>query len=167
MKIILHTSSGPIHLELEAKKTPQTVENFIRYAKEGFYDGTIFHRVIDGFMVQGGGFLPGMIQKNPTYPPIENEAMSGISNSTGTISMARTMEPHSASSQFFINLQNNPFLDHQSPSSQGWGYCAFGNVVQGLEVVKQIGKVPTDEQAGHQDVPVKDVILERVEIIEE
>ncbi|TWH75823.1 peptidyl-prolyl cis-trans isomerase B (cyclophilin B) [Azomonas agilis] len=162
--IKLHTNHGPITLKLDAEKAPETVANFIEYVKSGHYDGTIFHRVIGNFMIQGGGFEPGMKQKS-TRAPIKNEANNGLSNKTGTIAMARTMEPHSASAQFFINVADNGFLDHSAPTIQGWGYAVFGEVVEGMEVVEKIKAVPTTSRAGHQDVPAEDVIIERAEII--
>ncbi|BAN34735.1 peptidyl-prolyl cis-trans isomerase B [Sulfuricella denitrificans skB26] len=160
----LHTNFGDITLDLDAEKAPKTVENFLKYAEKGFYDGTIFHRVIDGFMVQGGGFMSGLIQKE-TLAEIENEAANGLKNETYTIAMARTPNPHSASSQFFINTANNSFLNHTAPTPQGFGYCVFGKVTDGKEVVDRIGKVKTGSQAGYQDVPLEDVVIESVEVI--
>jgi peptidyl-prolyl cis-trans isomerase B (cyclophilin B) len=151
---------GPIVIELDSEKAPSTCKNFLQYAREGFYDGTIFHRVIGNFMVQGGGFGPGMIPKR-TRDPIENEAKNGLSNRTGTVAMARTSAPHSATAQFFINVADNKFLDH--PGQDGWGYCVFGKVVEGMDVVSQIKAVPTASRFGHQDVPVEDVVIESVE----
>jgi len=159
----LHTNFGDITLELDAEKAPKTVANFLTYAEKGFYDGTIFHRVIDGFMIQGGGFLSGLIQKE-TLGEIENEAANGLKNEIYTIAMARTPNPHSASSQFFINTANNGFLNFSAPTSQGFGYCVFGKVVDGKEVVDRIGKVKTGSQAGYQDVPLEDVVIESAEI---
>ncbi|OIP18357.1 MAG: cyclophilin [Betaproteobacteria bacterium CG2_30_59_46] len=159
----LHTNFGDITLELDAEKAPKTVANFLKYAEKGFYDGTIFHRVIDGFMIQGGGFLSGLIQKE-TLGEIENEAANGLKNEIYTIAMARTPNPHSASSQFFINTANNGFLNFSAPTSQGFGYCVFGKVVDGKEVVDRIGKVKTGSQAGYQDVPLEDVVIESAEI---
>jgi len=159
----LHTNFGDITLELDAEKAPKTVANFLKYAEKGFYDGTIFHRVIDGFMIQGGGFLSGLIQKE-TLGEIENEAANGLKNEIYTIAMARTPNPHSASSQFFINTANNGFLNFSAPTSQGFGYCVFGKVVDGKEVVDRIGKVKTGSQAGYQDVPLEDVVIESVEV---
>jgi len=158
----LHTSLGDITLELNADKAPATVANFLDYVDSGFYDNTIFHRVIDGFMIQGGGFEPGMRQK-PTNAPIQNEADNGLSNSTYTIAMARTPNPHSATAQFFINVADNEFLDFSSPTANGWGYCVFGKVVEGADVVDKIRQVRTGSKAGHQDVPVEDVVIERAE----
>jgi len=158
----LHTSLGDITLELNADKAPATVANFLDYVDSGFYDNTIFHRVIDGFMIQGGGFEPGMRQK-PTNAPIQNEADNGLSNSAYTIAMARTPNPHSATAQFFINVADNEFLDFSSPTANGWGYCVFGKVVEGADVVDKIRQVRTGSKAGHQDVPVEDVVIERAE----
>lgn len=158
----LHTNFGTITLTLDADKAPVTVANFLQYVDSGFYDNTIFHRVIDGFMIQGGGFEPGMKQKD-TESPIKNEADNGLGNKTYTIAMARTPDPHSASCQFFINVADNDFLDFRAPTAQGWGYCVFGKVTDGTEVVDTIRKVRTGNKAGHQDVPVDDVIIERAE----
>ena len=160
----LHTTMGVITLDLDAAKAPKTVENFLAYVKAGHYDGTVFHRVIDGFMIQGGGFAKGMDQK-PTNAPIENEANNGLSNDKYTIAMARTSAPHSASAQFFINVSDNDFLNHSSPTPQGWGYCVFGKVVEGMDVVDKIKGVKTGNKAGHQDVPVDDVMIERAEVV--
>lgn len=165
MKIIFHTNFGPITLELEADKAPKTVENFLEYVNQGFYENTLFHRVIDGFMIQGGGFEPGMQQKQPPLAPIKNEAKTGLKNAIGTIAMARTSAPHSASSQFFINVSNNGFLDFKSETPEGFGYCAFGRVTDGMNVVEKIAKVATTRRAGHDDVPVDDVKIEKVEIV--
>ena len=159
----LHTNFGDITLELDAEKAPKTVANFLQYAEKGFYDGTIFHRVIDGFMIQGGGFMSGLIQKE-TMAEIENEAANGLKNETYTIAMARTPNPHSASSQFFINTANNSFLNYTAATSQGFGYCVFGKVTAGKEVVDRIGKVKTGNQSGYQDVPLEDVVIESVEV---
>lgn len=164
--IRMQTNHGAIVLELDAQKAPKTVANFLAYAKEGFYDGTIFHRVIAGFMIQGGGFSPGMKQK-PTRAPIENEAVNGLRNNRGTIAMARTNDPHSASSQFFINLVDSDFLNFTAPTPRGWGYCVFGRVVEGMDVVDKIKATATGSRAGHQDVPVDDVVIERVEVVED
>jgi peptidyl-prolyl cis-trans isomerase B (cyclophilin B) len=161
--ITLKTNLGDIVIELDQESAPNTSENFIKYVKDGFYDGTIFHRVINNFMIQGGGFLPGMEEKE-TGAPIENEAKNGLSNMTGTIAMARTMDPHSATAQFFINVADNKFLDY--PGQDGWGYCVFGKVTSGMAVVEQIKGVDTNNSMGHQDVPVKDVIIEKAEIAE-
>ena len=164
--IKLHTNHGVITLNLFADKAPETVANFEQYVKDGHYDGTIFHRVIDGFMIQGGGFTPAMEQKK-TKDPIKNEANNGVANKIGTIAMARTMEPHSASAQFFINVADNSFLNHSAPTVQGWGYAVFGEVVEGMDVVEKIKGVATTMKAGHQDVPVEDVIIEKAEIVAE
>ncbi len=162
--IKLHTNFGVIGLELDAEKAPETVKNFISYVEAGHYDNTIFHRVINGFMIQGGGFAPGMQQKD-TQAPIKNEADNGLKNDVYTIAMARTNDPHSATAQFFINVKNNDFLNHTSPSASGWGYCVFGKVVEGTEVVDQIKGVKTGRSGFHQDVPVEDVIIERAEVV--
>ena len=159
----LHTNFGIIALELEHERAPETVKNFLAYVESGFYSNTVFHRVIDGFMVQGGGFEPGMRQK-PTRGTIKNEAGSGLKNDRYTVAMARTSEPHSASSQFFINLKDNDFLNHTAPSSQGWGYCVFGKVVQGQDIVDKIKRVKTGNRGGHADVPVEDVVIEKAEV---
>ncbi len=164
--IKLNTNFGTITLELFADKAPVTVENFTTYVKDGFYNNTIFHRVINGFMIQGGGMEPGMKEKQ-TRAPIKNEADNGLSNEKGTIAMARTMEPHSASAQFFINVSNNTFLDHRSPTPDGWGYAVFGKVVDGMDVVERIKAVDTGNAGFHQDVPVEDVIIESAEVVEE
>lgn len=162
--VILHTNLGPITLELDAERAPDTVANFLQYAREGHYDGTLFHRVIDGFMIQGGGYTPDMRQK-PTRAPIQNEADNGLKNTAYTIAMARTPNPHSATSQFFINVADNPFLDYTEPTAQGYGYCVFGRVTAGQDTVDRIKKVRTGIRAGHQDVPLEDVVIERVEIL--
>ncbi|MCL5042622.1 MAG: peptidylprolyl isomerase [Gammaproteobacteria bacterium] len=161
----LHTNFGVITLELDAEKAPKTVENFKQYVRDGHYDNTIFHRVISNFMIQGGGFEPGMKQKS-TRDPIENEANNGLANKVGTVAMARTSDPHSASAQFFINVSDNDFLNHSAPTMQGWGYAVFGRVVDGLDVVEKIKAVKTTSRAGHQDVPAEDVIIERAELSE-
>ena len=162
--IKLHTSLGAITLELDGERAPKTVENFLRYVREGFYDGTIFHRVIDGFMIQGGGFTEDMEQK-PTHAPVENEAANGLKNAAYTIAMARTPNPHSATAQFFINVTDNGFLNHSAPTSQGYGYCVFGQVAEGRDVVDKIKTVKTGNRSGHQDVPVDNVVIERAEEI--
>ena len=164
--IIMRTTHGDITLELDTEKAPKTCENFIAYAKDGFYDGTIFHRVIDNFMIQGGGFEVGMNQK-PCGSPIENEADNGLTNDNGTIAMARTMDPHSATAQFFINVKDNDFLNHTAKNSQGWGYAVFGKVTQGQDVVSKITAVATSSAGGHQDVPAEDVIINSVEVVED
>ncbi|NVJ50501.1 MAG: peptidylprolyl isomerase [Gammaproteobacteria bacterium] len=161
--VTIHTNLGSITLELYADKAPKTVENFLKYAQAGHYDNTIFHRVIDGFMIQGGGFEPGLVQK-PTDGVIDNEANNGLSNETGTIAMARTMDPHSASCQFFINVNDNKFLDFKSETPQGWGYCVFGKVSSGMEVVNQIKGVATGNLGGHGDVPKEDIVITSVEV---
>ncbi|HHX33894.1 MAG TPA: peptidyl-prolyl cis-trans isomerase [Gammaproteobacteria bacterium] len=163
--IKLHTNHGVITLKLFADKAPETVANFIQYVKDGHYDNTIFHRVISNFMIQGGGFDTDMKQKT-TRDTIKNEANNGVSNKQGTIAMARTMEPHSASAQFFINVKDNDFLDHSAPTVQGWGYTVFGEVVEGMDVVEAIKNVATTSKGGHQDVPRDDVIIEKAEIAE-
>lgn len=159
----LHTSLGLIGIELDHEHAPATAANFLQYARDGFYDGTLFHRVIPGFMIQGGGMEADMSQK-PTRDPIQNEANNGLKNAVGSIAMARTSDPHSASSQFFINLKNNDFLDHRAPNSQGWGYCVFGQVVAGMDVVEAIAQVATTSRRGHQDVPVEDVVIVKAEV---
>ena len=160
----LQTDFGVIALELDIGRAPETVKNFLDYVQAGFYSNTVFHRVIDGFMIQGGGFEPGMRQK-PARIPIKNEADNGLKNKSYTVAMARTSEPHSASSQFFINVKDNDFLDHTAPSSQGWGYCVFGKVVEGQDVVDRIKQAKTGKRGGHADVPVEDVIIERAEVV--
>ena len=159
----LQTNFGVIALELDPERAPETVKNFLAYVESGFYSNTVFHRVIDGFMVQGGGFEPGMRQK-PTRGTIKNEAGNGLKNDCYTIAMARTSDPHSASSQFFINVKDNDFLNHTAPSSQGWGYCVFGKVVQGQDIVDKIKRVKTASRGGHADVPVEDVVIEKAEV---
>lgn len=155
---------GDIKVELNHEKAPKTAANFEQYVKEGFYDGVIFHRVIDGFMIQGGGMEPGMKQKQ-TRATIENEADNGLKNEVGTLAMARTMDPHSASAQFFINVADNDFLNHTGKNTHGWGYAVFGKVVEGMDVVNRIKSVKTGSSMGHQDVPVEDVIIEKAEVI--
>ncbi|GAA5218942.1 peptidylprolyl isomerase [Corallincola platygyrae] len=162
--VILHTNFGDIKIELNEEKAPNTVANFLEYVKSGFYDNTIFHRVINNFMIQGGGFEPGMEQK-PTNKPIKNEANNGLSNKVGTLAMARTNDPHSATCQFFINVANNTFLDFTSESPSGWGYCVFAEVVEGMDVVEKIKEVSTGNYAGHGDVPREDVIIESAELV--
>ena len=163
-KIKLTTNHGDITLELNAEKAPKTVANFLAYVEAGHYDNTIFHRVIKNFMIQGGGMEPGMNQK-PCQAPIENEAANGLKNKRGTVAMARTNDPHSATAQFFINTVDNDFLDFKAASGQGWGYCVFGEVVDGLDVVDQIRAVKTGNKGFHQDVPAEDVIIEKAEVV--
>ena len=161
--IKLTTNHGEITLELDAEKAPKTVANFLSYVESGHYNGTIFHRVIDGFMIQGGGFAPGMEQK-PTQAQIENEAKNGLKNTIGTIAMARTSDPHSASAQFFINVGDNDFLDNDK-CQDGWGYCVFGKVTAGMDVVDKIKNVKTRNSGFHQNVPAEDVVIERAEVV--
>ena len=160
----LETNFGTITLELDSEKAPETVQNFLYYVSSGFYDNTLFHRVIDDFMIQGGGFEPGMKQKK-TQSPIQNEAANGLKNETYTIAMARTADVHSATAQFFINVTNNGFLNYKSASPQGYGYCVFGKVIEGQDVVDKIKKVKTGDFAGHQNVPLEDVVILKAEII--
>lgn len=160
----LKTNLGQITIEVDEQTTPITAQNFLEYCRSGFYDNTIFHRVIDRFMIQGGGMNADMTQK-PNNRPIQNEANKGLKNELGSIAMARTSDPHSATSQFFINTANNDFLNFKSETPQGWGYCVFGKVIDGLDVVSKIGKVKTHNRAGHQDVPVENVIIESAEIV--
>ena len=162
--VLMTTTVGPMTLELDADNAPKTVENFLSYVAGGFYDGTIFHRVINNFMIQGGGFTTDMQQK-ATQAPIENEANNGLKNERGTIAMARTQDPHSATAQFFINVQDNDFLNHTGENMQGWGYAVFGKVTDGDDVLDKIRAVQTGSQAGHQDVPVEPIIIESVAII--
>ena len=162
--IKLHTNFGAISLELDAEKAPETVKNFLAYAEAGHYEGTIFHRVIDGFMIQGGGFTTDMTQK-PAPNTVKNEANNGLKNLKGTIAMARTQDPHSASAQFFINAADNDFLNFRAENTQGWGYCVFGKVVDGIEVLDKIKGVKTANSGFHQDVPVEAIVIEKVEII--
>jgi len=159
--IRMKTSMGEMTIELDHDKAPETCRNFLQYVRDGFYDGTIFHRVIDSFMIQGGGFEPGMKQKQ-TNAPVKNEANNGLKNDRGTIAMARTGDPHSATAQFFINIFNNDSLNHTSESPQGWGYCVFGKVSDGLDVVDAIRDVETGSRPPHADVPVEDVVIESV-----
>ncbi|MCE2867251.1 MAG: peptidyl-prolyl cis-trans isomerase [Oxalobacteraceae bacterium] len=162
MAVVFSTNHGDITIELDAEKAPRTVDNFLSYVKSGHYDGTIFHRVIDGFMIQGGGFEPGMKQKE-SGEPIDNEAANGLANEKYTVAMARTNDPHSATAQFFINVKDNSFLDYAGPDQ--WGYCVFGRVTAGTEVVDEIRKVKTSTKGFHGDVPVEDVIIEKAEIV--
>jgi peptidyl-prolyl cis-trans isomerase B (cyclophilin B) len=161
--IKLHTNHGVIALELDADKAPETAKNFIDYVQAGHYDNTVFHRVIDGFMIQGGGFEPGMKQK-PCKAPIKNEADNGLKNNAYTVAMARTSDPHSATAQFFINVADNDFLNFKLPNGNGWGYCVFGKVVEGQDVVDAIKNVKTGNAGFHQDVPKEDVIIEKAEV---
>ena len=163
--VTFKTNHGDITLELYADKAPKTVENFLSYVQDGFYDNTIFHRVIDGFMIQGGGMTPDMEQKE-TKAPIENEANNGVANEAGTIAMARTNDPHSATAQFFINVKDTDFLNFSSESMNGWGYCAFGKVTEGMDVVEKIKNVKTGNYGYHQDVPVEAVIIEKAVVSE-
>ncbi len=162
--IKLQTSHGDITIELNADKAPKTAANFEQYVKDGHYDNTVFHRVIDGFMIQGGGFAPGMKQKD-TRATVENEATNGLKNDHYTVAMARTSDPHSASAQFFINTSNNDFLNHTAQTAQGWGYCVFGKVTAGMDVVDKISKVRTGNSGFHQDVPVDDVMINKATIV--
>ncbi len=162
MAVVLTTNHGKITIELDAEKAPKTVENFLAYVKSGHYDNTIFHRVINGFMIQGGGFEPGMKQK-PTEEPIENEAANGLTNDCYTVAMARTNDPHSATAQFFINVKDNDFLNYSGPNN--WGYCVFGKVTEGTDVVDAIRKVRTGNKGFHGDVPLEDVVIEKAEVV--
>ena len=165
MKVALNTNFGRIVLELDEVNAPKTTANFVSYVKSGHYNGTIFHRVIPNFMIQGGGFEANMNQKS-TKAPIENEANNGLKNDVGTIAMARTQDPHSASAQFFINTKKNDFLNHSSKTVQGWGYAVFGKVVEGMDVVTAIEKVRTGNKGYHGDVPVEPVVIESAEVVE-
>ena len=164
--IVFVTNFGPFSIELDFEKAPISSENFKKYVESGFYDDTIFHRVINDFMIQGGGFEQGLVEK-PSNEPIQNEARNGLSNITGTLAMARTSEPHSASSQFFINVNDNLFLDHKSETVQGWGYAVFGKVTEGMETIDKIKVSKTNSQSGHQDVPEEDVIIKSAKIFED
>ncbi|MBZ0333834.1 peptidylprolyl isomerase [Marinobacter sp. AL4B] len=163
--ILLQTNLGEIKLELDYENAPETAKNFEQYVRDGFFDGLIFHRVIGNFMVQGGGFEPGM-KPRQTRDPIQNEADNGLSNMIGTVAMARTMDPHSATAQFFINVENNGFLDHTGKNAEGWGYCVFGKVAEGMETVNKIRATRTTMRSGHQDVPVEDVVIIKAEVLE-
>jgi peptidyl-prolyl cis-trans isomerase B (cyclophilin B) len=163
--IRLTTTMGTIDIELDFDKAPKSAANFEQYVKDGHFDGTIFHRVINNFMIQGGGMLPDMSQKE-TRATINNEADNGLKNVKGTLAMARTNDPHSASSQFFINVADNAFLDHTSPTPQGWGYAVFGKVVNGMDVVEKMKAVTTGSRAGHQDVPLENIVIEKAEVVE-
>jgi peptidyl-prolyl cis-trans isomerase B (cyclophilin B) len=165
-QVLMTTTVGPLTLELDTDNAPKTVDNFLSYVADGFYDGTIFHRVIDNFMIQGGGFTADMEQKD-TKAPVENEANNGLRNNRGTIAMARTQDPHSATAQFFINVQDNDFLNHTGENIQGWGYAVFGKVTDGEDVLDKIRCVQTGGQGGHQDVPVEPIIIESVTLIDE
>ena len=165
-KVLLKTNKGDITLTLDAAKAPKTVANFVQYVESGHYDGTIFHRVIDNFMVQGGGMTTGLKEKK-SGEQIENEANNGLKNDRGTVAMARTSDPHSATAQFFINVNDNDFLNHTAPNAQGWGYAVFGKVTDGLDVVDAIRKVKTGNAGFHQDVPAEDVLLEKASVLEE
>ena len=162
--VTLHTNHGNITIELDAERAPVTVKNFLDYVNSGFYDNTVFHRVIDNFMIQGGGFEPGMKEKH-TKAPIKNEAANGLTNDKYTVAMARTSDPHSATAQFFINIKDNSFLNYSAPNRHDYGYCVFGKVVSGTEVVDAIRKVQTGNKAGHQDVPLEDVIITKAEAV--
>jgi len=164
-RIRIQTSYGAMILELDEQKAPKTVENFIGYMQEGFFNGTLFHRVIDNFMIQGGGFNAGMVQK-AAHAPLQNEATNGLRNERGTIAMARTSDPHSATSQFFINVVDNDFLNYTAPNPAGWGYCVFGKVVDGMTVVDRIKGVPTGSRGGHKNVPLTEVIIEDISEVE-
>ena len=163
--IHIKTSHGTITVELDVGKAPKSAANFLQYVRDGFYDNTVFHRIIDNFIIQGGGFGPGMTQK-PTRTPLENEAHNGLRNGRGTIAMARTSDPHSASSQFFINLADNDFLNYTASTPSGWGYCVFGKVIDGMHVIDQIKGVPTGTRLGHKDVPLSDVIVESITVVD-
>ena len=165
-KVLLKTNQGDITLMLDAVKAPKTVANFLQYVKSGHYDGTIFHRVIDNFMIQGGGMTAGMKEKS-SGKQIENEANNGLKNDLGTVAMARTSDPHSATAQFFINVNDNDFLNHTAPNAQGWGYAVFGKVSDGMDVVNAIRKVKTATSGFHQDVPKEDVVIEKATVLEE
>jgi peptidyl-prolyl cis-trans isomerase B (cyclophilin B) len=162
--VALDTNHGRIVIELYSDKAPKTVENFLEYARSGFYDGTIFHRVIPDFMIQGGGFASNMAQKS-TRPPIQNEADNGVANERGTLAMARTNDPHSASAQFFINLKNNGFLNHTGKNPQGWGYAVFGKVTEGMDVVDKIARVQTSRKGMHENVPAEAVVIEKATVV--
>ena len=164
-RVKMTTSQGDIIISLDAAKAPKTVANFLAYVNDGFFDGTIFHRVIDGFMIQGGGFEPGLKQK-PTKAPVENEANNGLKNNKYTLAMARTQDPHSATAQFFINVANNDFLNHTAPTAQGWGYAVFGEVVEGKDVVDKMRGVATGNSGMHQNVPTTDVMITKAAVIE-
>lgn len=166
MQVKMQTIYGSITIQLHSDKAPKTVENFVNYVNSGFYNGTLFHRVINGFMIQGGGMETGMREKM-TNTPIENEATNGLSNTAGTVAMARTSDPHSATAQFFINVADNTFLNHTEKTERGWGYCVFGEVIEGMESVNKIKKVATGNQGMHQDVPIENIIIESASVINE
>jgi len=163
--VLIETTKGEFSIELDAEAAPKTVANFLEYVNAGFYDGTVFHRVIDGFMVQGGGFEPGMVQKS-VNAPVDNEADNGLKNDVGTLAMARTSDPHSATAQFFVNVKDNSFLNHSGKTSDGWGYCVFAKVVDGMSVVDTIKAVDVGFNGAHQSVPVEDVVLTKVSVVE-
>ena len=163
--VLFDTTKGQFSIELDADAAPKTVANFLEYVNAGFYDGTIFHRVIDGFMVQGGGFEPGMIQKD-VNDPVENEADNGLKNDNGTLAMARTSDPNSATAQFFVNVKDNSFLNHSSKTAEGWGYCVFAKVVDGMGVVETIKAVNVGFNGAHQSVPLEDVVMTKVSVVE-
>lgn len=165
-KVVIGTTMGDITVELDAEKAPIGTENFVHYVMDGFYKGTLFHRIIPNFMVQGGGLLPGMEDKDGG-DPIENEADNGLKNTRGTLAYARTMDPHSATSQFFINLKDNSFLDHTGKNTQGWGYAVFGRVIEGMDIVDAMAGVETTSRRGHQDVPVEDILITKTTLIED
>lgn len=164
-RVALQTNLGKFVITLDAEKAPKTVENFLTYVKEGFYDGTVFHRVIDGFMIQGGGFEPGMKQKQ-THAPVENEANNGLKNNRYTVAMARTSDPHSATAQFFVNVADNDFLNFSSPTPSGWGYTVFGTVTEGTDIIDKMRGVKTGNRGFHQNVPAEDIVIEKAEIVE-
>ena len=164
-RVKMSTNQGDFIISLNAEKAPKTVANFLAYVKDGFFDGTIFHRVIDGFMIQGGGFEPGLKQK-ATKAPVENEANNGLKNNKYTLAMARTSDPHSATAQFFINVANNDFLNHTAPTAQGWGYAVFGEVVEGQDVIDKMKGVPTGNSGFHQNVPTNDVVITKAVVLE-
>jgi cyclophilin family peptidyl-prolyl cis-trans isomerase len=164
-RVELKTNQGSIVIELNAEKAPKTVANFLQYVKDGHYNGTVFHRVIDGFMIQGGGFDKGMNEKKPTRPPIQNEAANGLKNDYGTVAMARTPDPHSASAQFFINVKDNAFLNYREPTAQGYGYTVFGKVISGKEVVEKIAKAATGNAGPHQNVPREPIVIESATVV--
>ena len=163
--VVLHTKEGDITLALDDENSPASVANFVQYVRDGHYDNTLFHRVIPGFMIQGGGFAPGMQQK-ATRAPVANEAANGLKNARYSVAMARTSDPHSATAQFFINLVDNAFLDYKGPSPQGYGYCVFGHVVRGTDIVDKIAGVPTGRSGSHENVPTREVVIQRAEVVE-